>query len=353
MRNDLSDTDPTTAALHASEARYRRAERGTQNGVWEWDLDTDEYYVSPCFCAMLGYTPDELSARPRSVSALLHPDDLAQVRAALDRHARLGQRHDVEFRMRHKNGDYLWVRSRGQISEEAGVRRMTGSISDITQQEQMARSLREVNEALQRSVAEKELLLREIHHRVKNNLAVVGSLVHFHVRQLSAEHDAASLRALQQRIKAMSLVHERLYQAPDVGRVDFPGYVQLLVEDLRGSSLAQAQVEVEIGAKQLRLPLEIALPTGQILAELITNAINHGADGRPEARVRVAIRDAGASVEFSVVDDGPGLPPDFDPETSGAFGWLLVRTLVKQLEAELELRPGPGTEVRVRVPLPP
>lgn len=462
---DVGEQRRAENALRESEARYRRAEQGTNDGLWEWDIATGTNYFSPRWCAILGYDPNGLRFHVDTFTELVHPDDRADVWGAIQRHDQLGQPYDVEFRMRHKDGEYRWVRSRGQMScdERNGGKRMTGSISDVSKQKQAEERLLEAHrlaglgaweqdlgtgatwwsdhqylvngvepgtpitsdsflqlihpddrlefaagyqrvfaegtlvhdyrivrpdgqirhvrgiatltrdasgrpvrmsgtnqditasvraeESIRRSLAEKETLLREIHHRVKNNLAIVGSLVHFQSRKLSSEKDVEALAELRQRIQAMSLVHDRLYQNHDVAHVDFADYVQMLTTDLCRSAAKSSSLRIEVTSDEICLPIEIAMPAGQILCELITNVLKYAFPGGGSGHAAVSVRRVDRDIVLAVDDDGIGLPAGFDPHAGTSFGWLLVRTLVKQLSGAFEVsRGGAGAHVRITFP---
>lgn len=430
-------------------------------------MATGEDYLSPRWCAILGFTPDELRPHVDTFAELLHPDDHAAVWQAIARHEQFGEPYDLEYRMRRKNGEYLWVRSRGQITHdpESGIKRMTGSISDVSKQKRAEERLHEAHrlaglgawerdfttdtlwwspqqyrvngvepgtpvtqelftqllfpddvptfeacyqrvfehgstdldyrivrpdgelrhiygvatltrdasgrplrmsgtnqdvtervraqESIRRSLAEKETLLREIHHRVKNNLAIVGSLLHFHANKLSSPRDVQTFTDLRQRLHAMSLVHERLYQSHSVGRVDFAGYVHALTTDLCWSSGAGSTVQVAVSSDEIGLAVERAMPAGQILCELVMNVIKYAFPGERSGRAQVCVRSVDANVVMSVDDDGVGLPAGFDPQSGSSFGWQLVRSLVKQLDGTLEVVSDAGVHVRVVFPVDP
>lgn len=463
--HDVGEQRRTEQALRESEARYRRAEAGTNDGLWEWNMQTGESYHSPRWSAILGYAPGELSDRYATFESLVHPEDMPRLDAARTRHELEGAAFDVEIRMLHRDGEYRWIRSRGQVTRDECGARMTGSISDVTEQREAEARLRqayrlaglgaweydfvrdrvwwseevyrihgiphtapirqdgfrelvypddreafdrvyqrvldegnaettfrilrpdgqvrhvhslatllrdargrplrmygtncdvteavEAAQAQRRSLAEKDALLREIHHRVKNNLAIVSSLLHFHARMLASPDDADTLVKLCRRIQAMSLAHDHLYRARDVGRVVLGEYIEALVSELRQTPRGECNIEVV--ADPVEVTLETAMPLGQVVSELVANALAHSGakpSGEP-VRVGVAIRRTESELEICVEDEGPGLPEGFNPECDGSFGWLLVRSLAKQIGARVEVTRSAGACVCLRLSLPP
>jgi PAS domain S-box-containing protein len=190
--------------------------------------------------------------------------------------------------------------------------------------------------ALEASLAEKETLLREIHHRVKNNLQVIASLVHFQAKKSRTDEDAAAFAELRQRIYSMSLVHERLYQSPDVSRIHFGDYVRSLVSELARSYEPPPGVRVEVTSDDVCLPIELALPSGMIVNELLTNTLKYAYPHGRAGTARVSVHAIGPRVSLRVDDDGVGFPDGFDPSSSRSFGWQLVRALVTQLGGTIE-----------------
>ncbi len=147
---DVTDKLRADVALRESESRYRRAERGTNDGLWEWDITTGDDYFSPRFLELLGYQPGEVPYRVETFANHVHPEDAGGVSAAIDQHLRCGLPYDVEFRLRRKDDEYLWVRSRGLAERDAAGTpvRMTGSITDVSEQRRTDQALRESEEKL-------------------------------------------------------------------------------------------------------------------------------------------------------------------------------------------------------------
>ncbi len=205
-----------------------------------------------------------------------------------------------------------------------------------------------------RSLEEKETLLREIHHRVKNNLQILSSLLHFQAKKARTADQLAVFSEARSRILAMILVHEKLYQSQELSRVAFGDYVRSLTQVLAASFVGGVKVRVSVDTDDLRLPLEVALPTGMILCELLTNVFKYAYPDATMGAARVVARREGDTVRLRVEDDGVGLPVDLDPSTVTSFGFHLVQNLVEQLDGRLSFGPGAigrGAHVEVTFPL--
>lgn len=230
---------------------------------------------------------------------------------------------------------------------EGEVYAVLGRLRDVTRE-------RAADEELRRSLAEKETLLREIHHRVKNNLQVISSLLHFHAMRVRAPEDLAAFVGARRRLMAMLLVHEQLYRSTSLSRIDVAAYLRDLTATLASSLRCEAKVSVAVAveAASLLLPVEVALPCGMIVCELVTNIFKYASpDGRAvRASVRAGL--AGGRVRIVVEDDGVGLPAGSEPDARSAFGWSLVRTLVLQLDGDWQIEGDGGVRVSISFKAP-
>jgi len=202
---------------------------------------------------------------------------------------------------------------------------------------------------LQANLTEKETLLKEIHHRVKNNLQMVLSLLN--LQEDESDTVAHFKKAMDARVQAMALIHEMLYESDRLSVVDLGAYARRLLGTL--STSANSGVTVDIAADDIRCSLDKAIPIGLILSELVTNAFKHAFAGRTGGRLTVGIASDGGTVNVTVADDGPGLPASFGGPGHGGLGLHLVQALSSQLAGDLSWRTGPGTTFTVRFPCPP
>jgi len=203
---------------------------------------------------------------------------------------------------------------------------------------------------LRDALKEKETLLQEIHHRVKNNLQVISSLINLQLRKLGPGSSQDALRECQTRVQAIALIHEKLYQSRDYSRVPFAQYAKSVAGNVfhaAAASLGDVKLELEIG--EVALAVDKAIPCGLILNELITNALKHAFPQERGGTVRVELDQTGTGlVRLAVRDDGVGLPADLDVRQSDTLGMQLVRTLAEQLSAKLEVvRGAVGTSFEV------
>lgn len=255
-----------------------------------------------------------------------------------------GRSHfETEGRRRTLAGRRLHVHV--QVSTIAATARTIVSMIDITGSKEADRALRE-------SMDRQEVLLREIHHRVKNNLAVMASLFYLESRYTTDARAVALLEDSRRRIRSMALVHETLYRSDDLANIDMAEYARVLATELMGAYRpVTGSVGLSTDLEPIRLCVDLAVPCGLILNELVSNAFKHAfPDGRPGS-VRVALRESGPDCVMCVVDDGVGLPADLDLGTHHSLGLRLVGLLAKQLRGTLQFQHRDrGTEICVTFP---
>ena len=233
--------------------------------------------------------------------------------------------------------------------------RLGSAVSRELSETQERRARREAEAALRASLEEKETLLREIHHRVKNNLAVVCSLFYLESTYAQDERVVVLLQEAQDRVRTMALVHESLYRSENLAAVNFGDYTRSLLESLFRSygSLSQ-RVHLRTDLEGVLLTVETAIPCGLILNELVTNCLKHAfpAAQTGEICVRLRRQEDGRCL-LSVTDTGIGVPPDLNTQKGLSLGLRILRSLTGQLEGKLEIYPtNPGTEARLSFPLP-
>ena len=194
-----------------------------------------------------------------------------------------------------------------------------------------------------------ETLLREIHHRVKNNMQIMSSLLSLQSRAASNPETSKMLADNQNRIQSMALLHEILYQSDDLAVVDFPKYIQRMVDHLFCSyGVNTQQIRLHLELDRIALQLDDALPSGLLISEVVSNSLKHGFPNGRTGEVRILLRrQSAATVSLVLADNGVGLPSGLDWTTSGSLGLRLVRALAEQLRGHLDIRSQGGTEVRL------
>ncbi|WP_206756845.1 PAS domain S-box protein, partial [Planktothrix sp. FACHB-1355] len=207
---------------------------------------------------------------------------------------------------------------------------------------------KQAEELIKASLIEKEVLLREIHHRVKNNMQIIYSLLRMQARRTSDDRIAAILKDSQDRIKSMALVHEKLYRSQDLSEIDLEEYVQSLAASLFSSYGVSGNIVIESKINQFFLDIDTAIPCGLILNELISNSLKYAFPGNAQGKIEVEFYvEENKNNVLIFKDNGIGLPADFDIETATSLGLKLVKRLVSQLDGTIDIDTSNGTQFRI------
>lgn len=329
---DISERKQAEEKLSELNQRLALATRAGGIAVWEWDLVTNALMWDERMYEIYKLSPDDASQTYSMWRERVHPDDLQ--RADRDRDAAItgGTEYVSEFRIVWPDGTIRVISASAIISRapDGTPLRMTGANIDITE-------TRQKEEAIRAALREKETLLKELYHRVKNNLQVVTSLFNLQGRTLPEGAARTALTEGAGRVAAMALVHEKLYQSGNLSSITLDSYVSDLCQQLgRTTSADKRGIVLETEIAPLQVGLEKAVPLALLLNELICNSLKHGFPDNQSGRILVrVVREEADTVRLTVSDTGPGFPPDFNPTFSQALGLKLVGALGKQLGGRL------------------
>jgi PAS domain S-box-containing protein len=293
---------------------------------------------------VLGWTEAEILGQP--ASRLFTPENVVDgvplqelAKAAAD-----GRAEDDRWHIR-KDGSRFWASGiLTAVRNEGGALIGFGKIlRDLTVQKQL-------EEQLRASLQEKEVLLKEIYHRVKNNLQVISSLLSLQAEMLQDREVLLAFQDCQARIQSMALVHEVLYQSSNLAQVNFGDYARRLAADLlRAQSVAPERIRLIVETDEVWLSAEKAVPCGLILNELLTNCVKHAFPAGRAGDIRIVLRaDAEAQVTISVSDTGVGFPEGLDFRNAASLGMQLACLLTEQLGGTIDLERAEGTAFTIR-----
>lgn len=241
-----------------------------------------------------------------------------------------------------KNGKIRWVNIKVSLVEiEDDVLYVMVIASDITEIKQFEIELKD-------SIREKEVLLKEIHHRVKNNMQIISSLMNIQTRYLDDKESINVLKESQNRVKSMSMIHEKLYRSKKFDKVYFAEYIENLVWDLFYSySIEKGKIEPILEIDDVKLNIETSVPLGLIITELVSNCLKYAFPGSLTGTLCVSLKDLGEKYELIIKDNGIGFPETIDYKNTDSLGLQLVNSLTDQIDGEIELIIGNGTEFRI------
>jgi PAS domain S-box-containing protein len=347
-----------TAELEKEIAERKQAEGelGLEKGFSEKILDAviDTIFVfdpssgrsirwNRAFSEISGYTDEEIADK-KAPDDWYPEEDIEKTRMESERLLR-GEKSIVEMSLITKDGRLIPTEYTASMTHdpEGNPQYIIAVGRDVSER-------RRGEEALRATLREREALLAEIHHRVKNNLQVVSSLLDFQIDYVQNEQAIEALRDSKQRIRSMALVHDRLYGAPDLARIDFADYVNGLTADLFSVYRASpVSIALQLDVEGVSLPVKQAITCGLLVNELASNALKHAfPDGdREAAEICVALHEEGHTITLTMSDNGAGLPPDFQFPSEETLGMLLIETFVEQLEGTIEWQGDGGTTCRV------
>jgi PAS domain S-box-containing protein len=346
LARSLAERDGLMNSLSESELRLSRAQEIAHLGSWELDLVKNELTWSDEVYRIFGLRPQEFGATYEAFLERVHPDDRAGVDEAYSGSVQEGKdSYEIEHRVVRKDtGEARWVLEKCQhIRDKTGrITRSLGMVLDITERKQ-------AEERTKTTLREKEVLLKEIHHRVKNNMQVISSLVSLQAEGSEDETVRKLLRDVTDRVRSMALVHEKLYQSSDLARVDFAEYARTLLGHLwRAHGAYALGIRLELDLEPMSLAVDAAVPCGLILNELAANALKHAFPRGSSGQVAVSLHGgAEGRVWLRVRDDGVGFPVGFDWRKAHSLGLRLVQMLTGQLGGSAEVEGGEGTAFEI------
>jgi PAS domain S-box-containing protein len=307
-----------------------------------FDLEGNVIYANESFARMHGYTAEELIGK--NLTILHNEEQLENVKKV---HKKLMKKSaytaEEIWHTRKDNTVFSALANGTLIRNGKGIPQFVAvTIIDITERKQ-------AEEKIKTSLKEKEVLLREIHHRVKNNLQIVSSLLRLQSRHIKDKRYEEMLKESQNRIKSMALIHENLYKSENLANIDPKEYIRTLVDDLIQSyGVTQITSKIEVG--DISLDIDIAIPCGLIINELVSNALKHAFPDK-KGEITVSLRSNNENIELIVRDNGVGIPEDVDFRKTETLGLSLVSILAEgQLDGKITVTRDGGTAFYITFP---
>jgi PAS domain S-box-containing protein len=341
---DISTRKQAENALRESETKYRSMVEHSIQGIFTIQ-DFRIVYANEALAHTMGYAVKELqSLPPEKLRALVHPEDQDLVWGRMkDRLEGKKVPSRYEFRAIRKDGVIIWAEMISSRIEYQGRPAVQGAVIDITDR-------RQAEEQIKASLKEKEVMLREIHHRVKNNMQIILSLLRIQSRLVTDQKTREMFKQSQNRIRSMALIHEALYKSDDLANIDFSVYISRMATHLLSLYREEiGQVRIDQETQGILLNINKAIPCGLIISELISNALKHAFPDRKDGAVLIKMkRDKRGKYTLAVKDTGVGFPEKLDFQDAKTLGLQLVTDLVSQLHGKIELQRKEGTEFTIK-----
>ena len=364
----LTSTIRDISSRKRLEARYRNLVEGIPAVTFLAALDEgdSELYVSPQIEQLLGFSQKQWLEDPVLWYSRLHPEDRDRWHIEFAQTCSQAAPFRSVYRFIARDGRVVWVQGEAKVVRDAAGRPLflQGVAFDITERKMAEEALRRshdeldqlvhertaelarTNSDLQMTLKEKESLLKEIHHRVKNNLQIISSLLNLQSATIKEAATLAVIRESQNRVRSMGLIHEMLYQSRDLARIFFGQYVRELAASLfrsYGIGSSQVRLRVEI-SEDSALSIDTAIPCGLILTELVSNCLKHAFSDQQPGEITISLQSGDdGNWRLGVSDNGVGLPDNFDPRKTESLGLKLVISLADQLQAQLDIESANGT----------
>lgn len=337
---DITERTRTAEALRDSEARLQLALEASGIALFDWDLEHDRWIVSPNYYTALGYEAREGPADRAAWLERCHPDDREAVVRLIGRVLDGTEEHyEYEARIRHADGSYRWNHTIGHVvarNDRGMPTRMIGVRIDIDER-------KTAGEKVKALLAEKEMILREVHHRVKNNMNTMRAILEMQGMTMKEPAAVEAVTRAAVRMRSMAILYERLFDSAIVSEMSIAAYLPDLVDDIVMIFPNSRNVQVEKRIEDFTLSVKALSSVGIIVNELITNAMKHAFVGRDRGQLTVTAVLADDGVTLTVADDGVGVPAGLDGSNTAGLGLKMVEMLTTQMEGVLRIERERGT----------
>jgi PAS domain S-box-containing protein len=339
ISRDINGRKKVENALKKSEMKYRTIFENVQDMFYQTDNKGIITEISPSVKRYSGYKPSELIGK--SVETLYsNPEDRQLLLKKIEEN---GEAVDYEIVLKTKENKILYVSSNVHFLYDPynNVIGVEGSLRDVTER-------KNIEIQLKNSLVEKEMLLKEIHHRVKNNLMIISSLLNLQSSYIKDKESQEIFKESQNRAKSMALIHERLYQSTDLKKIDFGDYIESLSSELFNTYVSQNSIiELKINVEDIFLDINTAIPLGLIVNELITNSLKHAFPEGRKGEIDVNFHKKDDYYEFILMDNGVGFPDTIDYKNTESLGMQIITNLTEQIDGNIELNNENGTTFKI------
>jgi PAS domain S-box-containing protein len=331
-------------ALRESEEQFRTMIEHSLQGIFIFQ-DMGLVYANDAISQITGYSLEELHAlSPEEFQGIVHPEDQEMVWGRLaDRLAGKDVPSRYEFRVIRKDRETVWLEMISSRIEFEGKPAVQGAVIDISDRQQ-------ADERIKASLREKEVMLREIHHRVKNNMQIILSLLRIQSRAVKDRETREMFKQSQNRIRSMALIHEALYKSGDLAHIDIADYISRMTTHLLSIYREDlGEIEIDQDAGGIFLDINKAIPCGLMISELVSNSLKHAFPGKRTGHILIRMTKSQRGKNILIVkDNGVGFPAGLDFRKTETLGLQLVTDLVMQINGTIQIKKTKGTEFVVK-----
>ena len=349
---DITGRKKIEEELQEQELKYRLITEHSADVIWVLSIKTGRFkFISPSIFQLRGFTPEEAMAE--TVEETMTPESIVIVKETMARDYKYylehpdSPRHNlIEIQQYCKNGDIIWVEvSTVYYLNSDGDIEVIGSSRNIEERKKNEQALRNSEAKVKSLLAEKELLLKEVHHRIKNNMNTVSSLLSIQSRNTSEPMAILALDDARNRIQSMSILYDKLYRSQDYTELSVNNYLSSILEEVVANFPNSQMVKVEKDIQDFVLDVKRLQSLGIMMNELLTNIMKYAFTGKEQGLISVSATKFNNHIIVSVQDDGIGVPESVSFENSTGFGLQLIYALAQQLEGSIRIERGNGARV--------
>jgi PAS domain S-box-containing protein len=342
LRDEIAERNRVMEALRISEEKYRSLVEQSNDLVFHINEQGLITYISPNCIAILGYDANEVLGKsptmfmPESNRAIFHKlhENNISMRVPVSG-------IELSFFDRNRKLRIFEINGTPHFAHDGQFIGFSGIARDITDRKTL-------QDEISRSLKEKEILLKEIHHRVKNNMQVISSLLSLQAKMIKDTKSREAIQESQNRVMSIALVHEKLYQSKSLAEIDYREYIRRMVKNLLDSYGVQpGKIELVVEADEIVLPINKAIPVSLIINELLSNSLKYAFPHDQTGIIRIIFKREGEKYFLIVRDNGVGLPSGFRWDESETLGLQLVNSLVGQLAGTIAFSGDQGAEFRI------
>jgi PAS domain S-box-containing protein len=345
LNQEITERKRVEEALRRAEEKYRIQFEGALDAIFVADAKTGIIIdCNPAATRLIGREKPELVGKHQRI---LHPPEETEggFSRTFKQHLEEKQGQTLETQVVTKEGEIKDVAIKATLLDIRGKKVIQGIFRDITES-------KKAEEKIKSSLKEKEVMLKEIHHRVKNNLQIISSLLNLQSRHIKDNKEVLEMfKECQNRVKSMALIHNKLYQSRDMSRIDFAEYVHTLTQDLFQSyKISPGNIELKVNAESVFMDINSAIPCGLIINELVSNSLKHAFPDGKRGEITIDLhKDKDNKLSLSVADNGAGFPEGLDFKQTESLGLRLVCILTEQLGGRMSLNRKKGTKFSLKI----
>ncbi len=341
---DTTERKRTEDMLKKSKESFSKAAKIAHFGYWEWDMATNKLVWSDEVFRLYGLDPQKVVPTYEIVINTLSPETRKWFIKAIENSLNNDAPFEGKYSLTRPDGSMRYTHTIGEVIRDRDKKPITmfGVVQDITERKQ-------AEEHIKKSLEEKEVLLREIHHRIKNNMQIVSSLLMLQSQNIEDKKYKDVFIDSQNRILSMALIHEKLYQSEDLAQIDFKEYINEIVSNIFSSYGSNTNVKIDINVEKIPINIDNAVPCGLIINELVTNSLKYAFPEGRRGEIQISVKSKDNNmIEMSIRDDGIGIPKDMDFKKTKSLGLHLVTALAEnQLHGTIILLRDRGTEFQI------